>query len=76
MKVVKAKSQKSQGRRARHARTRKLDVRGSQTPFARHDKHGSGDLDKLDIRRNREVAPIVLDARQTRMETPDSAIYA
>jgi len=27
-----------------------LDVRGSQTPFARHDKHGSGDLDKLDIR--------------------------
>lgn len=64
MKVVKAKSQNSQGRRARHTRTRKLDVRGSQTPFARHDKHGSGDLDKLDIRRNREVVSIVLDARQ------------
>lgn len=57
---MKAKSQNFQGRRAR---TRKLDVRGSQPPFARHDKHGSGDLDKLDIRRNREVVSIVLDAR-------------
>ena len=36
--------------RASHACTRKLDVRGSQTLFARHDKHGSGDLDKLGIR--------------------------
>ena len=65
VKVVKAKNQKSQGRRARDTRVRgRLDVRGSRPPFARHNKHGSGYLDKWDIRRNREVVPIVLDSRQ------------
>ena len=51
--------------RAWHAHARgRVDVRGSQTLFARHNKHGLGYLDKLDSRPNREVVPIVLDSRQ------------